>query len=176
MYLLVVKLLFNGSCCIGTSTVLVFYYFPIIILCRVLFSCLSRAFTDICVSHFPLNVWGGMWLFQGGGGWPLPLNCFVVWPISIWLSYLHYSLVHWVLSMEIVFTSWWFIAEECWIVLRFVFSEFAKKKVGEFWFWLKLPSGNFVNLCWTSGGFVLSDVLRTVNSSFLLLKKWNIFR
>ena len=32
MYLLVVKLLFNGSCCIGTSTVLVFYYFPIILI------------------------------------------------------------------------------------------------------------------------------------------------
>ena len=76
MYLLVVKLLFNGSCCIGTSTVLVFYYFPIIILCRVLFSCLSRAFTDICVSHFPLNVLGRNVIISGGGVWPLPLNCF----------------------------------------------------------------------------------------------------
>ena len=68
MYLLVVKLLFNGSCCIGTSTVLVFYYFPIIILCRVLFWCLSRAFTDICVSHFPLNVWGRNVIISGGEG------------------------------------------------------------------------------------------------------------
>jgi hypothetical protein len=162
MYLLIVKLLFNGSCCIGTSTVLIFYYFPIIIFCRVLFSCLSEALTDICVSHFPLNVYlGGEECDYFGGTvlWPsTELVIVLLWsPISIWLSYLHYSLVHRALSMEIVCTSWWFMAGECSIAFCF---ELAKKKLASIDFGWNFPSGNCLNLRWTSGGFVPADVLR----------------